>query len=358
MLKIKYVIYLYFIINIKLLLGGINLIEGIDAIKLIDNPDVVFISGDSHSLYESNHITGSREMYAHHIHESNGEGFMECAPMFMCISRAEQYLRRKGIRNNQLVIAYDNFKGPNASGVYAFFESIGHKNLKLLNGGYAAIKKVDPKQIEFNALKKQRKLLKREARKENKNGNIEKSNKLKAEAKNLKKKMKSLKPHLLIVKGKEKKHKESDYTIDKFALNIQFVADKYEVEYAMHDILEKRENSKYVIIDTRSLIEIIGERKMDNVARGGHIPGAIPIEWKNITDFKNKKSFKDKASMQRVFDKMHITKDQTIYTYCQVGVGRGSHIAAALRILGYKNVKVFSGSWDVWGNDMSLPITR
>jgi thiosulfate/3-mercaptopyruvate sulfurtransferase len=62
--------------------------------------------------------------------------------------------------------------------------------------------------------------------------------------------------------------------------------------------------------------------------------------------------------MQKVFDKAGVKKDQTIYAYCMVGAGRGSHIISALRLLGYKNVKVFTGSWGTWGNDMNLPIRR
>ena len=125
------------------------------------------------------------------------------------------------------------------------------------------------------------------------------------------------------------------------------------------DILKNGKNSKYAIIDTRGMIEIIGQRKMDNVARGGHIPTAHFIEWKKITDFKNKLSFpKDLQKLQKMFEEQGITKDKTIYAYCQVGTGRGSDIITALKLLGYKNAKVYTGSWDEWGNDMNLPIRR
>ena len=359
MIKIRCTICIYIIFNIKLLLGVV-LISGTDALKLINNPDVIFISGDSHEIYESSHIVNSIEMYAHHLHHSDGQGTMPCAPLFRCIESTEKYLRSKGVRNDQLVIAYDNFKGPNASGVYAFFESIGHKNLKFLNGGMDAIKMADPKQIEYKAMKDKRKALSKRARVEKSSGNIEEYNKLRAESKLLRTDMKMVKVDFLpsFDRGKEKKRTASNYTINISQLNTHFVADKYEVKVAMEDILKHKENSNYVIIDTRSIIEIIGERKMDNVARGGHIPGATFIEWKNFTDFVNRKSFKTKPEMQSVFDRLHISKDKIIYAYCQVGVGRGSHVISALRLLGYKNVKVFSGSWDTWGNDMSLPITR
>jgi len=126
----------------------------------------------------------------------------------------------------------------------------------------------------------------------------------------------------------------------------------------MQDILKNGKKSKYVIVDSRSMIEIIGERKMDNVARGGHIPGSTFIEWKKVTDFERKKSFRPLKELEETFKKYGITKDKTIYAYCQVGAGRGSDIVVALQLLGYKNVKVYTGAWDTWGNNMNLPIRR
>lgn len=106
------------------------------------------------------------------------------------------------------------------------------------------------------------------------------------------------------------------------------------------------------------MAEIIGENKLDNVARGGHVPGATFLEWSNITDFDNKLSFRKLEELQKTFDKYGIKKDQTIYAYCHVGAGRSTEIVVALRMLGYKNAKVYTGSWDEWGNDMNLPINR
>ena len=106
------------------------------------------------------------------------------------------------------------------------------------------------------------------------------------------------------------------------------------------------------------MIEIIGERKMDNVARGGHIPGATLLEWNKISDLENKLSFRKADELKKVFAHYDITPDKTVYAYCQVGAGRSTEIITALKLLGYKNVKAYSGSWDEWGNDMSLPLKR
>jgi hypothetical protein len=70
----------------------------------------------------------------------------------MCKEEAEHYIGSKGIDNDTLVIAYDDFKGPNATGVYAFFKSFGHEKVKILNGGRAAMMAADPEQKIYDGI--------------------------------------------------------------------------------------------------------------------------------------------------------------------------------------------------------------
>ncbi len=350
------------------------LISAEEAIKLIGKDNVMFVSGDTEDVYKLGHIKGSVSMYAHHLHHSDITGTMHCAPLYRCIDDAEAYIGSKGIDNNTMIIAYDDFKGPNATGVYSFFTSYGHKNIKILNGGRAAIMKIDPVQIKYDALKAEAKKAKRAAKpakkklKKAKQGKIELTDAEIAElkaivaeskktVKELKKKMKAMEKDLMVVKGEEHVTPRT-YKIDKDNIDFTNIAAKEEVKHAMEDILKNGENSQYVIIDSRAMSEIIGERKMDHVARGGHIPGAKFIEWNKISDLKNKKSFKSAQELKAVYEKYGVDKDKTIYAYCMVGAGRGSEHITALKLLGYKNIKVFTGSWDVWGNDMNLPLKK
>ncbi|WP_373001726.1 sulfurtransferase [Sulfurimonas sp.] len=350
------------------------LIDAEDAIKLIGKENVMFVSGDNADVYKLGHIKGSVEMYAHHLHHSDITGEMHCAPLYRCLDDAEAYIGSKGISNDTMIIAYDDFKGPNATGVYSFFQSYGHKNLKVLNGGRAAIMKIDPEQIIYDEIKEKAKADKKAAKpaakklKEAKKGKIKLTEaqvaeltaivkKSKAKQKEYKAQMKAQEKNLLVIKGDE--HVEAKtYKINKDNLDFTHIAAKDEVKHAMEDILKNGKDSKYVIIDSRSMIEIIGERKMDNVARGGHIPGSTFMEWSKISDMKNKKSFKSAKDLKDAYAKYGISKDKTIYAYCMVGAGRGSEHITALKLLGYKNIKVFTGSWDVWGNDMNLPLKR
>lgn len=318
------------------------LISAQDAIKLIGQEGVMFVTGDDEDIYATGHIKGSVEMYAHHLHHSSITGDMACAPLFMCPQEAEHYIGSKGIDNNTLIIAYDDFKGPNATGVYAFFKSFGHEKVKILNGGRAAILAADAEQKVYDELKAKLK----EA---GENANL--SEPIKAQ-------MKAQEKKLLVQRGEPKGIMPKTYRIDPKKVDYGFIAGKDEVFKAVQDLMQKGEKSSYAIIDARGFEEIMGERKMDNVARGGHIPGATFIEWKNITDMDKKLSFKDLEKLQAVFDQNGITKDKTVYAYCHVGAGRSSHVITALELLGYKNVKVYTGSWDEWANDMNLPIRR
>jgi thiosulfate/3-mercaptopyruvate sulfurtransferase len=354
--------------------NGDILISAEEAIKLIGKEGVMFVSGDSDDIYKLGHIKGSVEMYAHHLHHSDITGDMHCAPLYRCIDDAEEYIGSKGIDNDTLVIAYDDFKGPNATGVYSFFHSYGHKNLKILNGGRNAIMEIDPAQIEFNKIReeiKSHKSKEKDASKElkaAKAGEVKLDDARKAELeaivkaekaaqKELNAKLKEVEKNLLVVKGEEKVTPKT-YKIDPKKIDFTLIAGKEEVKHAMEDILKNGKNSKYVIIDSRAMSEIIGDRKMDNVARAGHVPGASFIEWSKISDMKNKKSFKSAEELKSVYEKFGITPDKTIYAYCMVGAGRGSEHITALKLLGYENIKVFTGSWDVWGNDMNLPLKR
>ena len=60
---------------------------------------------------------------------------------------------------------------------------------------------------------------------------------------------------------------------------------------------------------------------------------------------------KDKA-VKAAYD---ILKDSEIVTYCQ-GAYRAANSFLVLKKLGFKNVKVYLGSWGEWGNDMELSV--
>ena len=112
---------------------------------------------------------------------------------------------------------------------------------------------------------------------------------------------------------------------------------------------ELNENiDKITIIDARSPDEFDGI--IPRAARGGHIPTAKNIDWNNNLDDSGKlKSDEELDSLYQM------NKESEIVTYCQ-GAYRAANSFLSLKKLGFKNVKVYLGSWGEWGNKMDLPI--
>ena len=105
---------------------------------------------------------------------------------------------------------------------------------------------------------------------------------------------------------------------------------------------------KVTIIDARSPDEFNGVTP--RAARGGHIPTAKNIDWNNNLDESGKLKSDDELSSLYQMD-----KDAPLVTYCQ-GAYRAANSYLSLKKIGFKNVKVYLGSWGEWANKMDLPI--
>lgn len=104
------------------------------------------------------------------------------------------------------------------------------------------------------------------------------------------------------------------------------------------------------LVDARSPAEFRGEDI--RAKQGGHIPGAVNIEWtQNLT---GDKTFKSADELLALYEKAGVTKDKTVVSYCQA-MHRGAVTYFALRLLGYPNVRGYDRSWSEWGNDPALP---
>jgi len=103
------------------------------------------------------------------------------------------------------------------------------------------------------------------------------------------------------------------------------------------------ENNNLIIIDTRELREFYGKTPYGE-ERGGHIPGAVHIYFKDWLD-ENGILF-SREKILEVLGKKGITKDKTIVTYCTGGV-RSAWSNVVLVDLGFQ-VKNYSGSMWEW----------
>jgi thiosulfate/3-mercaptopyruvate sulfurtransferase len=114
------------------------------------------------------------------------------------------------------------------------------------------------------------------------------------------------------------------------------------------DVRRSLGKKNVLIVDARSREEYNGIEVRG--ARRGHIPTAVNIDWTcNIGN----DSFKSKDKLAKIYSK--IAKNAQVITYCQGGY-RAANAFLVFKMLGYKKVKMYLGSWGEWGNRLDLPV--
>jgi thiosulfate/3-mercaptopyruvate sulfurtransferase len=106
------------------------------------------------------------------------------------------------------------------------------------------------------------------------------------------------------------------------------------------------------IVDARAVEEYRGENV--RALRGGHIPGAILVEWQ--TTLNDDGSFKDVADIEAIYISAGLEPGQEAVAYCQTG-HRAAHDYFTLRLLGY-TARLYDGSWEEWGNRTDTPMEQ
>ncbi len=266
------------------------LIETEELAKIVQQPNVRLVDAVDPASYQRAHIPGAVNVF-----------YLELAKLEerkktghpLSNAEAEKIFGEAGIDNNTQVIVYDGGEGPSASGVWFVLDFFGHKNVKVLNGGF-------------------RKWL------------------------------------------KESRAVTQDVpTVEKK----RFLAKEHPAKVVMRASVEKSLRAKdAVIVDTRSFNEYIGKDVRPGASRGGHIPGAVHLEWTKFSDKVN--TFKAADQLEKALKQRGINKDTKVVTYCQTGIGRSTDMALAMRLIGYDNVAEYTGSWEEWSADPRLPIEK
>ncbi|MCU6794489.1 sulfurtransferase [Paenibacillus sp. WQ 127069] len=105
-----------------------------------------------------------------------------------------------------------------------------------------------------------------------------------------------------------------------------------------------------LLLDSREAPRYLGEvEPIDKAA--GHIPGAINKFWKDVLDEQGR--FKDESAITENY--ASLPRDKEIIVYCGSGVTATPNILG-LSEAGFKNVKLYAGSWSDWISYMDNPV--
>ena len=200
-----------------------------------------------------------------------------------------------GINNDDTVVAYDNSIFFSSARAWWMFKIFGHKNLKIIDGG-----------------------------------------------------LKAWKDQGGLLESKKNVFKNTTYIAQK-------VNDKLydNLDNIMEDLNNYRNK---VIIDARGEERFLGQVEEPRPkVRSGHIPSSLNIPISSLID-KKTNCFKSVSEINQIFRDVGVTdKDAELVMTCGSGV-TACGLAIAANSLGFKNVKVYDGSWSEWGANPKTPI--
>jgi thiosulfate/3-mercaptopyruvate sulfurtransferase len=130
------------------------------------------------------------------------------------------------------------------------------------------------------------------------------------------------------------------------ALNPDVIADR---DY----ILQNLHRGDIRMVDTRTPAEFRGEDI--RAARGGHIPGAVNLNWLETKDPTRVMRFLPATILESILAEKNIRRDQEIICYCQ-SHQRSSVVFMLLQSMGFKRLRGYPGAWSDWGNQTDTPI--
>jgi thiosulfate/3-mercaptopyruvate sulfurtransferase len=113
----------------------------------------------------------------------------------------------------------------------------------------------------------------------------------------------------------------------------------------LSDVRAALDDPGTVLVDARSAEEY----------GAGHIPGAVNLPFPENAAANDPKVWKSAPELLAMYAALGVTPDKQVIPYCTTGV-RSAVTYFTLRLLGFPDVRLYTGSWAEWSSHPELPI--
>lgn len=120
-------------------------------------------------------------------------------------------------------------------------------------------------------------------------------------------------------------------------------------------IMKHLNETSFTLLDCRSAEEFSGQIK--RASRGGHIPGAVNLDWMLLKDQANNLRLVDDDKLKMLLQERDIRSDAEIVLHCH-SHHRSALAFMVLKKLGYTNLRAYPGSWSDWAHAEETPVTN